>query len=147
MRRVRMGSLVGAVALTTATALVLPACGSDDTGSSGSPTSTTAAPEEVRTSAAKVAAGLRTIKATASEIAATVEADAAAAKVLNDKIEPAWEPIEGTLKANDQDAYITFEDNFALLGDAVDSSDATKAGKASDAIAAAADAYLAEYPG
>ena len=48
-------------------------------------------------------------------------------KTLNDTIEPAWQPIEGTIKANDPDTYITFEDNFAVLGDAIDSDDAAKA--------------------
>ena len=108
-------------------ALVLAACGGDDdddASSSGSETSTTVAPEDLRASDADVAAGLAEIKATSAQIATTVEADAEQAGKLNDTIEPAWQPIEGTIKANDPDAYITFEDNFAALGDAVDSGDA-----------------------
>ena len=83
----------------------------------------------------------------AAQIASTVETDSEQAGKLKDTIEPAWQPIEGTIKANDPDAYITFEDNFAALGDAIDGGDATQAQQAADAIATAADAYVGQYPG
>jgi len=148
MRWVRVAGPV--LAITLAGSAVLTACGGDDdddASSSGSETSTTVAPEDLRASDADVAAGLAEIKATSAQIATTVEADAEQAGKLNDTIEPAWQPIEGTIKANDPDTYITFEDNFAALGDAIDSGDATQAQQAADAIATAADAYLEQYPG
>ena len=66
---------------------------------------------------------------------------------LNDQIEPEWQAIEGTIKSNDQDVYLTFEDTFALLGNAVDDGDAAAAKDAADTIGTAADDYLADYPG
>ena len=62
-------------------------------------------------------------------------------------IEVLWQPIEGTILENDEDTYIAFEDNFALLGNAVEDGDADLAADADAAIAEAADAYLAEFPG
>jgi len=147
MRWVRVAGPV--LAITLAGSAVLAACGGDDDddASSASETSTSVAPEDLRASDADVATGLAEIKSTSAEIAATVEADAERAGQLNDTIEPAWEPIEGTIKENDPDAYITFEDNFAVIGDAIDSGDAAQAQQAADAIATAADAYVEQYPG
>ena len=72
---------------------------------------------------------------------------ARSAKTLDEGIEPAWQPIEGTIKANDADIYIAFEDNFAVLADAVSSSDAVQAKNAANTIKSTADDYLADYPG
>src|SRR6266508_1393667 len=73
-------------------------------------------------------------------------AAAAEARALIDQIEPTWQPIEGTIKANDQDAYLAMEDSFALLEKAADG-DAGSAAKGAGTVAATVAAYLAKYRG
>jgi hypothetical protein len=105
------------------------------------------APEEQRVSAAEVATGLRQIDDTAKGIAEKAGTDKAAAQQLDARIEPAWQKIEGTIKSNDQDAYITFEDSFAMLGNAAGDGDAAKARTASETVSKAVGDYLTKYPG
>jgi hypothetical protein len=144
-----MPSAVVVLVLTAGVALA--ACGSDDGDSSGSgsgspsaPAATT--PEDRRVSDARVAAGLAEITSISTRVADAVEAGDEDAADLNDSIEPEWQAIEGTIKANDEDVYITFEDTFALLGNAVDDDDAAAAKDAADTIGTAVDDYLAEHP-
>jgi hypothetical protein len=130
--------------LITALALVgalvgLAGCSGSSGGSETSST-TSVAPEEKRTTAAAVATGIKGIDALAAQIGA---ASADAGKTLSEGIEPLWQPIEGTVKANDADTYLAFEDNFALL----ESGDITKAKKGAAGVKAAAAGYLAKYPG
>ncbi len=134
------------IAAAAVITLSLAACSSDDTPSSDAPTAT--APEQARTDAASVAAGLHTIDTTAAAIAAAVKiGDTAGATTAADAIEPAWQPIEGTVKANDPDAYVTFEDSFSVLENAAKDGDATKAASGAADVKAAVAAYLAKYPG
>jgi hypothetical protein len=128
--------VVGAVVL-------VGACGGGD----GESTSATTAPEERRTTPAEVATGLKKIDATASAIAAAAGTDKAKAQQLVQELEPAWKPVEGTVKANDQDTYIAFEDAFALLSKAAKDGDAAKASTASSSVSKATAAYLAKHPG
>jgi uncharacterized protein YPO0396 len=123
--------------------LLVGACGGGDGGSS----SATTAPEERRTSDAEVATGLKKIDSTASAIAAAAATDKAKAKQLVEELEPAWKPVEGTVKANDQDTYIAFEDAFALLEKAAEDGDAAKASAGSASVSKATAAYLAKHPG
>jgi hypothetical protein len=143
MRVIRVVLVAAAVSLTAM------ACSSDSktATTSSSSSSSSAAPEDVRAPAAAVAAGLQSIKTIAGSIAAAAGSDKAGAKAEVDKIEPVWQEIEGTVKANDPDAYITFEDSFAVLGTAADDGDAAKAQQGADSVAKAVDAYLAKYPG
>jgi hypothetical protein len=136
-----------ALAILLAGTAALAGCGGDDDSKDAGGTTSPAAPEDLRAPDAEVATGLQNLKQIAADTAAAVEADPATAESKHESIEAAWEPIEGTIKANDQSAYLTFEDNFATLGNAVDDGDSAKAAQASDAIGAAADAYLAAYPG
>ena len=123
------------------------ACGGDD-DDSGSGGTTTTAPEEARASDADVAAGLTTITGLGDDIAAAVTAgDKDKASDLVEKIEPAWEEIEGTIKANDEEVYLAFEDAFAAIGLAVKDGDGAKATSIAGDIRAAADAYLEVHPG
>lgn len=145
MQRVRPVGPV--VAMTLAAALGLTACGSDKEKTEPASSSSSTTPEDVRAAAATVAAGLATIKTTTADIATTLETDAADAKESVEKIEPAWEPIEGTIKVNDQNAYLTFEDNFAQIEGAVEKGDVAKAKAAADTIATTADTYLGTYSG
>ena len=140
--------LVAVVVLPFAV-LMMASCSKDkaaDTTASSS-TDSTVAPEAVRAPAAQVTTGLRRIARIAAEIAAAVPSDQSAAKDLVDSIEPVWSTIEGTVKANDADSYITFEDTFALLKTAAEKSDEAKATKGSADTSAAVAAYLAKFPG
>jgi len=134
--------------------LGLAACGGDDDDSasgsgsgSGSGSASAVAPEDLRTSDAAVAAGLAQISATAARVATAVETGDDTASDLDETIEPKWQAIEGTIKENDADSYITFEDNFAVLSKAVKDEDGAQAKDAAQVIASTAEKYLAEHPG
>jgi hypothetical protein len=102
---------------------------------------------EQRVSAQDVATGLGKIQTLTNQISLAVSADAKAAQEQAKGIEELWEPIEGTIRANDKDSYIRFEDDFAALEKAAESSDAAKAQSTSADVAEAVKAYLAKYPG
>jgi hypothetical protein len=108
--------------------------------------SSSARPEDLRTSAAEVAAGLRVISELASDVVTATGTDKDGAKAAHDEIEPTWLKIEGTVKENDQDAYIALEDALAVLAGAVESADQPKAGIASEKVTSLASAYLARFP-
>lgn len=144
----------GAIAaLTIALALLAGACSSNDkttvtpAASAGSSEDASKAPEEARAPAAEVSAGLTQIRDITAQVAQAVGSDKAKAKDLNEQIEPVWHSIEGTVKTNDSDAYITFEDSFAELGKAVDDGDSAKAQQAATTVATTLTAYLEKYPG
>jgi major membrane immunogen (membrane-anchored lipoprotein) len=142
----------GAIAATAvACLLVVGACSSNDKTSTSSSTGTTEsssqAPEDVKAPASEVAAGLKQIQTITAQTAQAVGSDQAKAADLNEQIEPVWQHIEGTVKSNDAESYITFEDAFAALGKAVDSGDTAKAQEQATAVAAAVATYLAKYPG
>lgn len=121
--------------------LLLTACGSGDTKTVAS----TPAPEQVTTSPLAVKTGLMSLSKIAADIDAT-HGDKVEGAKLDAGIEPIWATIEGTVKGNDQDAYLAFEDAFALLEDATKTGDAAKATRGAAAVSAAAGAYLAKYP-
>jgi hypothetical protein len=129
-------------------AVGLVGCSSDGgtSAESPSPPPAAAAPEDQRTTAAAVSEGMRKIDQIAKEIAESAGTDKARAASLAEQIEPAWQPIEGTVKSNDQDAYIAMEDNFAVLDKAAEAGDAAGAAKGAAAISTAVQAYLAKYP-
>jgi len=131
--------------LVVAAALVaLVGCGSDNSTTAASDTSsvsaTGTAPEDQRTTDAAVAEGMNAINDLAAQIAA---APAAQGKTLSDGIEPLWMPIEGTVQANSQATYDAYEGAFTLL----ESGDVTKAQVGAKAVNVATKAYLAKYPG
>jgi hypothetical protein len=117
------------------------ACGSDDKKD------TAAAPEDLRAPAAEVTAGLGKIDALAAQIGLAASADAKVATEQAKGIEALWGPIEGTIRENDKDAYIRFEDDFAALEKAAEDGDGAKAQTAAADVSAAVKAYLAKYPG
>jgi len=120
------------------------ACGSGG-GSKGKEANE--APEAHQAPAAQVTAGLGQIKDLAAQIGSAAAADAKSAKTLDDGIEPAWNKIEGTVRTNDQDLYLRFEDDFAALSMAASAGDGAKAQQTSSDIADAVKAYLAKFPG
>jgi hypothetical protein len=123
-------TLVACVAFTPG---VVAAAGSDSTEGKASPDA--------------VAAGLQKIQDMAAGSARAAGADAAKAEQLQGGIEPVWETIESTVKANDSTAYVALEDNFTLLKIAAKGSDSTKASTAAESVSAAAKDYLAKHPG
>jgi hypothetical protein len=136
--------------LMVVSAVGLAGCsgGGDTSVAPAAPTTTSAAaPQEQSANAAEVAAGLRKIDQLAKGIAESAGTDKARAASIDGQIEPTWKPIEDTVKANDQDTYLTMEDNFAVLEKAADEGDAAAATKGSAAISSAVQAYLAKYSG
>ena len=129
------------LALTTAGT----ACGSG--GGSSNAKESNEAPEAHHAPAAQVTAGLGQIKDIASRVSAAAATDAKSARALDEGIEPAWNQIEGTVRANDQDLYLRFEDDFAALGKAASAGDGPKAQQTAADVAEAIKAYLAKYPG
>jgi hypothetical protein len=143
------GARVAAAAM--ALSLLLAACGDDDdSDATGSATDAgeTTTPEELRVSDAEAAAGLQQIDDLVGQVAERVaDGDDDGAVEANDQIEPAWFSIEGTVKANDEDAYLAFEDSFAVLTRAMDEGDAEGAQGAADTVSETASSYLADHPG
>jgi hypothetical protein len=128
----------------------LAACGDDDdsdaAGSSGE--SGTTAPEDLRVSDAEAAAGLQQIDDLVDQVAERVgDGDDDGAVEANDQINPVWVSVEGTIKENDQDAYLTFEDQFAVLTRAMDEADSVGAQTAAETVSDTAGSYLADHPG
>ncbi|MGH9188591.1 MAG: hypothetical protein ACRD0Q_00935 [Acidimicrobiales bacterium] len=137
----RLGGSVRKIGLMVALVVLSGACSdsADDTPA--------VAPEEKRAPAAEVTAGLRRIEAIVADVAAQAGTDKTKATELSEGIEEEWEPVEGTVKANDQDTYISFEDDFATLEGAAKAGDAAKAKTAADRIAATVRSYTERYPG
>jgi hypothetical protein len=103
-------------------------------------------PEDVRAPDDEVADGLGKIKDIVNDIGNSASSDNTHAKDLQGQIEPIWESIEGTVKANDSNAYLTFEDQFAAIGKAVTQKDDTAAKAAAVLVGTTADTYLAAHP-
>jgi hypothetical protein len=147
MRAVRPG-LVALAAVAALTVAAGACSSSSDKGSAPTSTaSSSVAPEDVRAPDAQVAAGLTQIKTISGQVAQLTATDKATAKQVDDQIEPAWEQIEGTVKANDPDTYLTFEDSFADLEQAVDSGNAAKAQQTASTVSTTVDAYVAKHLG
>ena len=105
------------------------------------------APESHQAPAAQVTAGLGKIGGIVGQISATAGTDPKSAKALDGGIEPAWQQIEGTVRTNDKDLYIRFEDDFAALSKAASAGDGAKAQQSAADVADAVKTYLARYPG
>ena len=133
---------VRVLVLATAMACGTVACGSSKATDAAA---TTVAPESLRATDADVAKGLRALQTTAAGIA-SVAADKSKAAALVEELEPAWQPIEGTVKANDSATYLAIEDAFALLEKGAAAGDAAKAQQGADAVAKAVATYLAAHP-
>jgi hypothetical protein len=116
------------------------ACGSDKKAAAPDP-------HGLRASATEVAAGLGKLDSLVNQIGLAASADAKAAKNHVKEIEEIWAPIEGTIRENDKDAYIRFEDDFAAIEKGVDAGDATRTQSSTADVSAAVKAYLAKYPG
>ena len=139
----RLLSASAAVVAVAGLALAVPACSSSKT-SGGS--SSTQAPEDQLVSAADVAAGLAGIQQLNSTAALTLDRDQAGAKATLDQVETSWRTIEGTVKHNDVNAYLDFEDALGSLRNGVDQNNVDKATTAAAAFATHASTYLDTWP-
>jgi len=134
------------VALGLALATAGVACGGGG-GGKDSAKGSTQAPEDLRAPAAQVTAGLGKIGGIVAQVSLAAGADATSAKQLNGTIEAEWQKVEGTIRANDKDLYIRFEDDFAALGKAAAAGDGAKAQQTAADVADAIKAYVAKFPG
>jgi hypothetical protein len=121
------------LASVVAALIVVPAAGSGAAEAGG-------------VSAHEVAQGLRKIQSIAVDASAYSSKDKAKAAESAGSIEGVWKTIEDTVRGNDKDAYIAFEDAFDKLGAAARAGDATEAGKAAHDVSTAVGAYLAKHP-
>jgi hypothetical protein len=158
VRAIRSLALIGALLVP----LGLVACGSDDSSSSdttsaapgGSGAESEASEEEEEEEEgeghevvpdAEVTAGLAELQTMGAAVVAAAkagQADSAAVDAMFEK----WASFEGTIKQNEVDMYLTFEDNLANLRKAVEDGDAVAASTAMDTISETASAYLAKHP-
>lgn len=147
MRAVRASAL-GVVAGVAATAMMVAGCSSSGTSSStpaatGGSTASSLAPEDITTTAAAVSDGLAKLVVLAKDIATRTARSSDDGKEAAEGLETLWRPIEGTVKKNDADTYLSIEDAFAGL----------ESGKSAQAAPAAADlsravaSYLAKHSG
>jgi hypothetical protein len=145
---VRTRSLSLLIALLALVGLAA-ACGDDDDGTvAGDDDTETTAPEDVKAPDAEVATGLGELQDLADEVVAAVQADDTdKATAEYEEAHEVWEGIEGTIKDNDEDAYIAFEDALASLESAAADGDLDKATAAAEDIKTAAAAYLEAHPG
>ena len=102
---------------------------------------------EEKASPDAVAARLQEIQDIAAGTAKAVGTDNAKAEDLQAGIEPVWQEIEETVRANDSSAYVALEDSFTLLKIAAKAADPSKASTASDELSSAVKSYLAKNPG
>jgi hypothetical protein len=122
-------------------------CASDsDSPGSGTATTTAPAPESITTAPSATAAGLRQIAVVVAQVAAAGDAKDQASS-LAEQIEPIWQKIEGTVKSNDQNSYLAFEDSFALISTGAEAGDTAKVGQGVAGVTKAIAEYLAKYPG
>jgi hypothetical protein len=145
-RLLAVGMLAGALAIG------LSACGgSSSNADSDAPAVGTEhgnrSPQEVRAPDDEVADGLGQLKAIVNQIGDSASSDNNHAKDLQAEIEPIWESVEGTVKANDPSAYGTLADQFTVIGKAVAQKDGSAARTAAALVNKTADAYLAAHPG
>ena len=127
-----------------ALAMVLGGCssGGSEASSDSSGTATVTAPEEKVVSAAVVASGLGEIK----RLAAEATADPSSGQRVGDDIETAWKGIEGTVKTNDPDAYLVFEEGIDGIQQAAKDGNPAKVTTSAAGITTTVDAYLAAHP-
>jgi hypothetical protein len=125
--------------------LGLTACGSDS-GSSGS---SEAEEETAETYAivpdAEVTAGLAELQQMGVAVTAAITAGSDASADVDEMFEK-WESIEGTIKQNEVEMYLTFEDSLANIRKAAQDKDAAASTEAVQTFDETVAAYLAKHP-
>lgn len=122
----------------------LAACGSDKapTGPAAASTSSVTDPEHVIVSDAAAAKGLAETVAKMTTLAADPPAAAD-----GEAVEALWASYEGTVKKNDTQAYLDFEDELGSYRDAAKAGDAAAMRKALASFSATSTTYLQKHPG
>jgi hypothetical protein len=90
---------------------------------------------------------MRKIDQISKQIAESAGTNKAKAASLDAQLEPAWMPIEDTVKGNDQNIYLAMEDNFAVLEKAAAQGNGAAAAQGFAGISSAVQSYLAKYSG
>jgi hypothetical protein len=108
------------------------------------PAARTDAAEGAKLSATEVAEGLTTIQVIAGDVV-SAGTNKAKAAMIAEGVDPIWERIEATIKANDADSYATLEKGLASLAAAA--GDPAKAGGSAGTIASAVKFYVSKFPG
>ncbi len=143
----RTNRLRTSVALLAGLSLIASACGDDQSGDAPSTVAVAATGDQEGSHAivddATVTAGLAT---TAGILAAAV-GDPGTAGAEWDDAHESWETYEGTIKQNMPDSYLAMEDALAAFQTAAKAGDSAALTEAAADFEAAADAYLAAYPG
>lgn len=133
-----------AAALVGTALLSFSAC-SDDSSTTATSSSSSPAPEDVIAPAADVASGLRRLGEVSDQIVAA-GTDKTKAKAAIAQLEPIWEHVEGAVRKNDLDVYVSVEEDLVLLAKA-GNGDADTAKRGGDDLRTQIDTYLASYPG
>jgi hypothetical protein len=118
-------------------------CSDNGGGSSGTPTTR---PEDRRVTSAEVTSGLAQLQTQVDQAATSAGSDGAAAKTQADTAFETWERIEGTIKNNEQDLYLRFEDALSDIRTGTRDGDAAKAQRGAEEIKAISGEYLANHP-
>jgi hypothetical protein len=108
------------------------------------PAARTDAAEGAKVSDAEVAEALQTIQVIAGDVVSSGTNKAKAAMIA-EGVDPIWERIEATIKANDAESYETLEKGLVNLAEGA--GDPAKAGGAAGIIASAVKFYVAKFPG
>jgi hypothetical protein len=143
-RIIRTGGRAAIAALTLVATTALAACGSDDDGGGGSSSATTTvSPESVIVPDATVTKGLADTIAKMKVLAT----DVGAAKAQSDDVQNMWYSYEGTIKQNEVQDYLDFEDALGSFRTAAKDGDTTAMDAAVTAFQTTATTYLAKHPG
>jgi hypothetical protein len=132
--------IAGALLLT----LGVAACGSDAGSSSDEATEATEESHEVVPDS-EVTAGLAELGTMGASASAAIAAGSDATSDVDEMFEK-WESIEGTIKQNETEMYLDFEDSLANLRNAAKDKDAATAATALKSFTGTTAAYLAKHP-
>ena len=148
-RPTRSFVLASALVATLAGGSILTACGSDDPKESTATTAAGAEEEEEGeeyeiVSDAAVATGLASTITTLTSMSAAPAT--ATAEAITEVFEE-WESYEGTIKENDANSYLTFEDALGAFKKAAEAGDQGAMTAATADFSTAASTYLTAHPG
>lgn len=140
MRRTHVTIATLAVIVTFA----LPACGSDGYSSSGTPASSSSAPEDIIVADSTVAAGLAKLPATIAAAITAIGTPEAKAKL--DAIEAEWFSFEGTIREKDAALYLQIEDQLTPLQRQIEDGDVEAAKATAQSLNDLFAQYTSKYP-
>jgi hypothetical protein len=125
--------------------LGVAACGSDSGSSGSDDTEAETAETYAIVPDAQVTAGLAELQQMGVGVTAAITAGTDASADVDEMFEK-WESIEGTIKQNEVEMYLTFEDSLANIRKANKDKDAAASTQAVQTFDETAAAYLAKHP-